>query len=119
MSLLTLSNRASFNIATRRVSSSAQELEGCPWPAVRLEQKQDYTTYRLPHNSSARHCLRRSSCQEVSSHPGETGHASQKKHRNTPGTREKSRANQKKLCQSVEQAENHKKGSRWSWAGNH
>jgi len=25
----------------------------------------------------------------------------------------------KKLCQSVEQAENHKKGPRWSWAGNH
>ena len=34
--------------------------------------------------------------EEVSSHPGETGHASQKKHRNTPGAREKSRANQKK-----------------------
>jgi hypothetical protein len=28
-------------------------------------------------------------------------------------------ANQKKLCQSVEQAENHKKGPRWSWAGNY
>jgi hypothetical protein len=34
--------------------------------------------------------------EELSSHPGETGHASQKKHRNTPGAREKSRANQKK-----------------------
>jgi hypothetical protein len=32
--------------------------------------------------------------------------------------REKSRANQKKLCQSVAQAENHEKGPRWSWAGN-
>ena len=32
----------------------------------------------------------------MSSHPGETGHASQKKHRNTSGAREKSRANQKK-----------------------
>jgi hypothetical protein len=47
--------------------------------------------------------------ERLSSHPGETGHASQKKHRNTPGAREKSRANQKKLGQSVEQAENHKK----------
>jgi hypothetical protein len=34
--------------------------------------------------------------EEVSSHPGETGHSSQKKHRNTPGAREKSRANWKK-----------------------
>ena len=36
------------------------------------------------------------STEEVSSHPGETGHASQKKHRNTPGAREKSSADQRK-----------------------
>src|SRR5208283_6169174 len=34
--------------------------------------------------------------EEVSLHPGENGHASQKKHRNTPGAREKPWANWKK-----------------------
>jgi hypothetical protein len=27
--------------------------------------------------------------------------------------------NWKRACKPVEQAENHKKGPRWSWAGNH
>jgi hypothetical protein len=41
------------------------------------------------------------------------------KHRNMPGAREKRGLTQKKLCQFVEQAENHKKEPRWSWAGNY
>jgi hypothetical protein len=43
-----------------------------------------------------------------------------KKSTETPPVPEKNRGRtKKKLCQSVEQAENHKKGPRWSWAGNY
>jgi hypothetical protein len=57
--------------------------------------------------------------EEVSSHPGETGHASQKSTETTPVPEKNRGRTKKKLCQSVEQAENRKKGPRGSWAGNH
>jgi len=49
---------------------------------------------------------------------GKNGHWRQKRHRNTTSAREKRRADWKEACKSVEQAENHEKGPRWSWARN-
>ena len=46
-----------------------------------------------------------------------------KSHRNTPCAEENrwqtGKKTQKNSCNSVEQAENHEKGPRWSWARNH
>jgi hypothetical protein len=54
----------------------------------------------------------------VSSHPGEKGVGSTKRHRNTPCAREKPRPDWKKDLQPVAREENHEKSLRWSWARN-
>jgi hypothetical protein len=56
--------------------------------------------------------------EEVSSHPGEKGHWRQKSIGTPPPPEKSGERTRKKTCKSVEQAENHEKGPRCSWARN-
>ncbi len=56
--------------------------------------------------------------EETSSHGEEKRVEKRKWQRSAPCAGEKSRADWKKGCKSLEQEENHEKGPRWSWTRN-